>query len=117
MIFVVGLVYFSYSLCFWGGTLLNGGPGNTGSWPFLYTLTGLGPLPPQVQNQPGQTGGQPGGVGSTAISSGGPSSLGAAASNPAYPPAGAPAPSPFGATGGLSSLGAAVSNPAFQPHN
>lgn len=83
MIFIFVLIYFSYSLMFWGGTLLNGGPNNTGSWPFLYTLTGLGQPPPQAQQQqqPGQPAGQPGpvpGQGSTSQASGGPSSLGAA---------------------------------------
>lgn len=45
---VVGLFYLSYGLMFWGATLVGGGPGDTGAWPLMYTLLGLGPKPRQV---------------------------------------------------------------------
>ena len=51
---IIGLVYLGYTFCFWGTTLLAGGPQNTGSWPLMYALLGIG-TPPQAVRQGGQT--------------------------------------------------------------
>lgn len=47
------IVYLSYTLMFWGGTLMNGGPDGSASWPFLYCLLGLGPKPQGLQQTSG----------------------------------------------------------------
>lgn len=44
----VALAFLGYGLCYWGSTLINGGPGNTGAWSLLYTLTRLGKGPEEV---------------------------------------------------------------------
>lgn len=44
----LGLVYVGYGFMFWGATLLGGGPGQTGAWPLMYVLLGLGPKPKVV---------------------------------------------------------------------
>lgn len=80
MIGVGLIVYLSYTLMFWGNTLMNGGPDNTGSWPFLYVLLGLGPKPltasqtsggsqlyPGTQTSPQNPYPQPGGPGAHSI--------------------------------------------------
>ena len=45
---VIGLAYLGYGLMFWGSTLLGGGPGNTGAWPLMYALFGIGTKPKTV---------------------------------------------------------------------
>ena len=63
---VIGLVYLGYGLMFWGSTLLGGGPGNTGAWPLMYALFGIGDKPKTV------SGGATGSTGGFATTAGGP---------------------------------------------
>lgn len=49
----LGLGYLGYGFMFWGATLLGGGPGQTGAWPLMYVLFGLGPKPKVVGGSPG----------------------------------------------------------------
>ena len=44
----LGLVYAGYGFMFWGATLLGGGPYQTGAWPLMYVLLGIGPKPKTV---------------------------------------------------------------------
>lgn len=65
MAFALPIFYVAYACMFWGQTLLAGGPNNTSSWPFLFTLTGLGPGPrpagtPQQPKYPQPPGSGPG---------------------------------------------------------
>lgn len=44
----LGLGYLGYGFMFWGATLLGGGPGQTGAWPLMFVLLGIGPKPKTV---------------------------------------------------------------------
>lgn len=53
---VLALLYLGYGLCFWGTTLLAGGPDQTGSWPLMYTLFAVGRKPVAVARSGQSTG-------------------------------------------------------------
>lgn len=47
----IALLMIGYALVFWGSTLLMGGPNNTGSWSFSYTMFGWGTAPKKIVTQ------------------------------------------------------------------